>query len=200
MKTVCCEVLFRGAYAFDRRGKSLQYCKTESEEYLVKGGGALQEHTYYLFEILIWICGMCRSWPRFVNYKNRVVTDTSRTEKVICLAVSTSLKDYGIPERSRLFEVIQQAKKQMRKAVEGSPLPACGNLFQCRRTLKSSRTGNGIHYSSSTDGILHGIQHTCIPEICRSIWYSYLFSWWRYSSILSIIWPLAEWRHTILLT
>ena len=58
---------------------------------------------------------MCRSWPRFVNYKNRVVTDTSRTEKVICLEVSTSLKAYGIPRRSRLFEVIQQAKKQMRK-------------------------------------------------------------------------------------
>lgn len=34
-----------------------------------------------------------------------VVADTSRTEKTICLAVSPSLKAYGIPGRARLFEV-----------------------------------------------------------------------------------------------
>ena len=36
-----------------------------------------------------------------------VVADKSRTEKTICLAVSPSLKAYGIPGRPRLFEVIQ---------------------------------------------------------------------------------------------
>lgn len=36
-----------------------------------------------------------------------VVADESRTEKTICLAVSPSLKAYGIPGRARLFEVIQ---------------------------------------------------------------------------------------------
>ncbi|MCD7954648.1 MAG: DNA methylase [Lachnospiraceae bacterium] len=36
-----------------------------------------------------------------------VVADESRTEKTICLAVSPSLKSYGIPGRARLFEVIQ---------------------------------------------------------------------------------------------
>ena len=39
---------------------------------------------------------------------NLVVADTSRTEKTICLAVSPSLKAYGIPGRARLFEVIQK--------------------------------------------------------------------------------------------
>ena len=34
-----------------------------------------------------------------------VVADRSRTEKTICLAVSPSLKAYGIPGRARLFEV-----------------------------------------------------------------------------------------------
>ena len=38
---------------------------------------------------------------------NLVVADDSRTEKTICLAVSPSLKAYGIPGRARLYEVIQ---------------------------------------------------------------------------------------------
>lgn len=42
---------------------------------------------------------------------NLVVADRSRTEKTICLAVSPSLKEYGIPGRPRLFEVIQKVRK-----------------------------------------------------------------------------------------
>lgn len=42
---------------------------------------------------------------------NLVVADPSRTEKTICLAVSPSLKAYGIPGRPRLFEVLQIIKK-----------------------------------------------------------------------------------------
>ena len=42
---------------------------------------------------------------------NLVVADESRTEKTICLAVSPSLKEYGIPGRARLFEVIQKVKE-----------------------------------------------------------------------------------------
>ena len=41
---------------------------------------------------------------------NLVVADSSRTEKTICLAVSPSLKAYGIPGRARLFEVVQKVK------------------------------------------------------------------------------------------
>lgn len=41
---------------------------------------------------------------------NLVVADMSRTEKTICLAVSPSLKSYGIPGRARLFEVIQRVR------------------------------------------------------------------------------------------
>ncbi|MCR5003746.1 MAG: DNA methylase [Bacteroidales bacterium] len=42
---------------------------------------------------------------------NLVVADPTRTEKTICLAVSPSLKSYGIPGRARLFEVVQAVKK-----------------------------------------------------------------------------------------
>ncbi len=42
---------------------------------------------------------------------NLVVADPSRTEKTICLAVSPSLKQYGIPGRARLFEVVTKVKE-----------------------------------------------------------------------------------------
>lgn len=42
---------------------------------------------------------------------NLVVADAGRTEKTICLAVSPSLKNFGIPGRPRLFEVVQRVKE-----------------------------------------------------------------------------------------
>lgn len=42
---------------------------------------------------------------------NLVVADERRTEKTICLAVSPSLKAYGIPGRARLFEVVQRVRE-----------------------------------------------------------------------------------------
>ncbi len=51
-----------------------------------------------------------------------VVADASRTEKTICLAVSPSLKAYGIPGRPRLFEVIQkvgEANNQRQRVAPG---------------------------------------------------------------------------------
>ena len=41
---------------------------------------------------------------------NLVVADESRTDKTICLAVTPSLKEYGIGGRARLFEVKQKAR------------------------------------------------------------------------------------------
>ena len=42
---------------------------------------------------------------------NLVVADTSRTQKTICLAISPSLKSFGLPGRARLFEVISKVKE-----------------------------------------------------------------------------------------
>lgn len=52
---------------------------------------------------------------------NLVVADESRTEKTICLAVSPSLKKYGIPGRARLFEVVQKVKQVNRSRKTGEP-------------------------------------------------------------------------------
>lgn len=42
---------------------------------------------------------------------NLVVADSERTEKTICLAVTPSLKAYGISGRARLFDVVQKVKE-----------------------------------------------------------------------------------------
>lgn len=42
---------------------------------------------------------------------NLVVADAGRTEKTICLAVSPALKEYGVPGRPRLFEVVQKIRE-----------------------------------------------------------------------------------------
>lgn len=52
---------------------------------------------------------------------NLVVADASRTEKTICLAVSPSLKSYGIPGRPRLFEVVEKVKVMNAERKKHSP-------------------------------------------------------------------------------
>ncbi len=56
---------------------------------------------------------------------NLVVADRSRTEKTICLAVSPSMKTYGIKGRPRLFEVVQKVREineERRKLAPGREL------------------------------------------------------------------------------
>ena len=50
-----------------------------------------------------------RGWDPL--HTNLVVADPTRTEKTICLAVSPSLKKYGLSGRSRLYEVVQKVKE-----------------------------------------------------------------------------------------
>ncbi len=52
---------------------------------------------------------------------NLVVADKSRTEKTICLAVTPSLKAYGISGRARLFEVVQRVDEINRSRLANAP-------------------------------------------------------------------------------
>lgn len=64
---------------------------------------------------------------------NLVVADQSRTEKTICLAVSPSLKSYGISGRARLFEVVQrvnQVNAERRRKSPGSQLTGKSFIYQ----------------------------------------------------------------------
>lgn len=52
---------------------------------------------------------------------NLVVADESRTDKTICLAVSPSLKSFGIPGRPRLFEVLQKVGSVNNERLKKAP-------------------------------------------------------------------------------
>ena len=63
----------------------------------------------------------CKDLGRNPLTTNLVVADKSRTEKTICLAVSPSLKKWGIPGRARLFEVEQRLKEVNREREQNAP-------------------------------------------------------------------------------
>ena len=52
---------------------------------------------------------------------NLVVADPSRTEKTICLAVTPSLKSFGVSGRARLFEVVEQIRQINSERKAASP-------------------------------------------------------------------------------
>ena len=52
---------------------------------------------------------------------NLVVVDESKTEKTICLAVTPSLKAYGISGRARLFEVVQKVDEINTQRLQRAP-------------------------------------------------------------------------------
>ena len=64
---------------------------------------------------------------------NLVVADESRTQKTICLAVSPSLKAWGISGRARLFEVIRKVGKVNEARLEKAP----GHRFEGSSYLDS---------------------------------------------------------------
>ena len=52
---------------------------------------------------------------------NLVVADPSRTEKTICLAVTPSLKSYGVSGRARLFEVVERVRQVNAQRKDAAP-------------------------------------------------------------------------------
>lgn len=69
---------------------------------------------------------------------NLVVADLSRTEKTICLAVSPSLKAYGIPGRARLFEVVSKVREINKARVKALR----GGCFSGESTDSTELAGN----------------------------------------------------------
>ena len=70
------------------------------------------QKTYIAIDIKSFYASVeCKERNRDPMTTNLVVADKSRTEKTICLAVSPALKNYGIPGRPRLFEVVQKVRE-----------------------------------------------------------------------------------------
>ena len=73
----------------------------------------MQPRTYIAIDLKSFYASVeCRERELDPMNTNLVVADESRTEKTICLAVTPSLKAYGIPGRARLFEVIQHVNTE----------------------------------------------------------------------------------------
>ena len=73
---------------------------------------AVPNQTYLCIDLKSFYASVeCMERFRDPMTTNLVVADRSRTQKTICLAVSPSLKAYGISGRARLFEVEQAVKR-----------------------------------------------------------------------------------------
>lgn len=72
----------------------------------------MEDHIYIAIDLKSFYASVeCRERGLNPLTTNLVVADQSRTAKTICLAVSPSLKAYGIPGRARLFEVVQRVRE-----------------------------------------------------------------------------------------
>ena len=86
----------------------------------------MKQHTYIAIDLKSFYASVeCRERGLDPLDTNLVVADESRTDKTICLAVTPSLKSYGISGRGRLFEVKQRVKEsnvgRQHGAVEKDP-------------------------------------------------------------------------------
>ena len=72
----------------------------------------MKQRTYIAIDLKSFYASVeCRERNLDPLDTNLVVADESRTDKTICLAVTPSLKSYGISGRGRLFEVKQRVKE-----------------------------------------------------------------------------------------
>ena len=88
---------------------------------------------------------------------NLVVADQSRTEKTICLAVSPSLKAYGISGRARLFEVVQRVKEVNAQRQQRAP----GRAFtgsSCSAPELTASPGLALDYLVAKPRMAHYIK------------------------------------------
>ncbi len=75
------------------------------------GKGGIMDRLYVAIDLKSFYASVeCTERKLDPLLTNLVVADSSRTDKTICLAVSPSLKSYGLPGRPRLFEVVQKIR------------------------------------------------------------------------------------------
>ena len=85
---------------------------------------------------------------------NLVVADASRTDKTICLAVSPSLKTYGIGGRARLFEVVQRVRQINSERRRNAPGRKLGEPETDNRIVQSDPSV-ALGYITATPQMAH---------------------------------------------
>ena len=82
----------------------------------------MRERAYIVIDLKSFYASVeCRERGLDPMDTHLVVADESRTDKTICLAVTPSLKSYGISGRGRLFEVKQRVKEVNAKRQQNAP-------------------------------------------------------------------------------
>ncbi|MBD5631883.1 MAG: DNA methylase [Clostridia bacterium] len=99
---------------------------------------------------------------------NLVVADKDRTEKTICLAVSPSLKAYGISGRARLFEVVQQVNKVNASRLRNAPNRKFAGKSYNDDELKANRALKLSYITAPPRMALYMEYSTRIYEIYKS--------------------------------
>lgn len=89
---------------------------------------------------------------------NLVVADETRTDKTICLAVSPSLKGYGLPGRARLFEIKQKVRE-----INYHRCQNCGGQFRGRSCFEDelkSRSDYALDFIIAPPRMSHYIAYS----------------------------------------
>lgn len=99
----------------------------------------MKQRTYIAIDLKSFYASVeCRERGLDPMDTNLVVADESRTDKTICLAVTPSLKSYGISGRGRLFEV----KQRVREANTGRRHDAPGHTLEGKSCFFSELQAN----------------------------------------------------------
>lgn len=133
-----------------------------------------QERTYIAIDLKSFYASVeCMDKGLDPLTTNLVVADVSRTQKTICLAVSPSMKAYGIPGRPRLFEVVQRMKEVNRE--RSRRISACAdNSFQGDEAAADSLF-SGSSFSApelEADPTLKADYIIAVPRMAHYIEYS----------------------------
>ena len=93
----------------------------------------MKQRTYLAIDLKSFYASVeCRERGLDPLDTNLVVADESRTEKTICLAVTPSLKYYGVSGRARLFEVNQKVREVNVRRQRTAPGPLRLSM-RCKR-------------------------------------------------------------------
>lgn len=120
----------------------------------------MKNRTYFSIDLKSFYASVeCKERELDPLTTNLIVADASRTEKTICLAVSPSMKAYGIPGRVRLFEVVQKVREVNAERLRKAPGRVFSGSSFSDTELKSS-PGISLDYIIAPPRMAHYIKYS----------------------------------------
>lgn len=133
----------------------------------------MQSRTYLAIDLKSFYASVeCRERDLDPLDTHLVVADETRTDKTICLAVTPSLKSYGISGRGRLFEVRQRVKQVNAERQRRAPGHTfTGASYSAAELRENPSLAMDFIIAPAAYGALYGVQQPdlChLHEICRA--------------------------------